>query len=70
MKSFPLLVLVLEGALAQTYVRKNFFKDMGRETPGATINVNNKENFSSCTCDLTYGKCDEFCCCDLDCRSS
>ena len=32
-----------------------------------SVKIEASNNFADCTCDITAGSCDEFCCCDKDC---
>ena len=34
-----------------------------------TVKIEAGNNFADCSCDITAGACDEFCCCDKDCGS-
>lgn len=33
-----------------------------------TVKIEASNNFADCSCDITAGSCDEFCCCDKDCE--
>lgn len=37
---------------------------------GTSFGISATDSFSSCTCDLTQGGCDQACCCDKDCAAA
>ena len=39
-------------------------------TTGTTVSLTNTTDPSACTCDLNFGVCDNYCCCDASCDSA
>lgn len=33
-----------------------------------TVKIEAANSFGDCSCDITAGSCDEYCCCDKDCQ--
>ena len=62
-------VLLLGQVVALNQYTTEYYPRTDSPTTGATVSIGDTENFSSCTCDLTAGACDEYCCCDSDCSS-
>lgn len=60
---------ILPSIRALNIYETQYYPRTDSPTTAASVSISDNENFSSCTCDLTAGACDEYCCCDTDCSS-
>lgn len=72
--TFYLLGFLIFFETVLNQVSKNYYSSLS--TLFQSLNTTNKSisdqdlEFTQCTCDLTPGVCDSYCCCDLDCPVS
>ncbi len=66
--TLSVLLLIKGLAHASPYIQ-NYYTTSSVIKQDSSISVTATEDFSSCTCDMTQGGCDQACCCDPDCSA-
>ena len=61
---FYFYVLSMAYSLPRTYTIEDV------STTNTSNSITNQVDPSECTCDVSYGVCDNFCCCDISCDAS
>ena len=69
MITIKLIILLTTFSVVQAFPRKYYKIDPEKIDPnGRTVLIEKENNaLGTCTCDITKGSCDAYCCCDKEC---
>ena len=63
------VLLLIKGLASASPFIQQYYTTSSPLKQDSSVKVAAADDFSSCTCDLTQGGCDQACCCDPDCSA-